>query len=279
MRGVPGLLGLVIAAGAAWVGNQATANSQTLPRTLQRTNHAGQPISLAEGPIAVGSAVAGLVVAGGPGLAGGRGRAAGLVAVLGSGAVGAYDDLLGTTQAKGFRGHLGALRQGQVTSGMIKIAGVGASALVAAVLLTGGRSGTSLLGQVADVGLDTALIAGTANLINLCDLRPGRAAKVIGLLGIPLFVSGSPTVGPVLGAALGSLPADLGERAMLGDCGANALGSGLATAAAARLPRGGRVLALAAVAALNLASERVSFTAVVENHRVLSAIDRWGRRR
>ncbi|HEV2892382.1 MAG TPA: hypothetical protein VG411_01405, partial [Actinomycetota bacterium] len=63
----------------------------------------------------------------------------------------------------------------------------------------------------------------------------------------------------------------------LGDCGANALGAGVATAAAATLSRPARLLALAGVVALNLASERVSFTAVIERTAWLRALDQLGR--
>jgi UDP-GlcNAc:undecaprenyl-phosphate/decaprenyl-phosphate GlcNAc-1-phosphate transferase len=237
-----------------------------------RPNHLGQPVTLAEGPIAAAGLLAGLAVERWLGAPQARILAV-ASASLGSAAVGAYDDLWGSGQAKGFRGHLRALRNGQVTSGLVKIAGVGFSAAVAAVVLARGRAAGP--GRVLDLGLDTALIAATANLVNLCDLRPGRAAKVVLLLGGGLVGTGA---APLVGTAIGSLPTDLAARSMLGDCGSNALGAGVATAAAATLPRPARLAAVLGVVGLNLASERVSFTAVIERTPWLRALDQLGRK-
>jgi hypothetical protein len=239
-----------------------------------RTNHSGASVTLAEGPIATGAL---LVGAGIDRLLDKSGRRTlpVVVAGVGSGAVGAYDDLVGTTQAKGFRGHLRALRSGEVTSGMLKIFGVGLSAAAAAALIQ--RTSPSCPKPVCralDGILDTALIAATANLTNLLDLRPGRAAKAIILLGAGLLGSGA---APAVGAAAGSLPTDLAMRSMLGDCGANALGAAVGTAAAQSLPRPLRLLAFGAVAALNVASEWVSFTDVIERTPLLRRLDQLGR--
>jgi UDP-N-acetylmuramyl pentapeptide phosphotransferase/UDP-N-acetylglucosamine-1-phosphate transferase len=248
--------------------------------TLRRTNFRGRTVSLAGGAaLAVGASVAAAAGAGSPPAA-----AAVLVAGLGAGAVGGYDDLAGDcggavsagAGAKGLRGHLGALRHGRVTTGVVKIAGIGAASLAAAALLrtTSRRRG--------DLVLDAALIAGTANLVNLLDLRPGRALKAGVLVGVPLAATRGPAGGiaaGTTGAAVALLPSDLGERIMLGDCGANALGALLGTGLAARTGRVARALLVAGVAALTLASERVSFTQVIEGTPALRELDAFGRRR
>jgi UDP-GlcNAc:undecaprenyl-phosphate/decaprenyl-phosphate GlcNAc-1-phosphate transferase len=283
---VPSALPAVVATATAWAGNRLLTRhppAEVGAGGWWRRNHAGQPVTLAEGPVALAAVLAGLAVGGRPSGGPAAGVAAAVaVATLGSGVVGAYDDLRGSAQARGFRGHLRALRRGTVTTGLIKVAGVGASAAVAAVLVDRAREGVrSPAVRVLDVVLDTALVAGTANLVNLLDLRPGRAAKAVGLLGLVLggVPAPVPALGPLLGAVAGSLPADLAGRAMLGDCGANGLGAGIAAAAAGVLPRPGRLAALTVVVALNAASERVSFTAVIARTPWLRRLDELGRPR
>jgi UDP-N-acetylmuramyl pentapeptide phosphotransferase/UDP-N-acetylglucosamine-1-phosphate transferase len=197
-----------------------------------------------------------------------------------SGAVGLYDDIVGNRPeqkaAKGFAGHLGALREGRVTSGLVKIAGVGAAGLVASALVGSRRTGA--LGRTADVLLGAGVVAGTANLINLLDLRPGRAVKAGMLLGAPLALRrGGGVAAGTLGASAALLPDDLGEEIMLGDAGANALGALLGVALIARTGPAGRAAALAALAALTAASEKVSFTQVIQDTPWLRRLDELGR--
>ena len=64
---------------------------------------------------------------------------------------------------------------------------------------------------------------------------------------------------------------------MLGDAGANALGAMLGAAAAASLPRPGRVAVLAGIVALTAASEKVSFTKVIRRTPPLHWLDMLGR--
>ena len=63
-----------------------------------------------------------------------RDRIALAVAGAGAAAFGSYDDLAGNGASKGFRGHLGALRKGELTTGAVKIAGIGATGLAAALI-------------------------------------------------------------------------------------------------------------------------------------------------
>jgi UDP-N-acetylmuramyl pentapeptide phosphotransferase/UDP-N-acetylglucosamine-1-phosphate transferase len=264
--------------------------SAVAPAMLARTNYRGRTVTLAGGP----ALAAGATVAAATGVTDARTRAAVLVTGLGAGTVGGYDDLVGMRpeqKAKGFRGHLGALAEGRVTSGFVKIAGAGASALVASALLgtPAGRApkiGTpagraSWRSRVGHVLLGAGVIAGTANLVNLLDLRPGRAAKAALLAGAPL-AAGSDAAGGIaagaVGAAAALLPADLNEEIMLGDAGANALGALLGVALAARTGTVGRAVLLAGLAALTATSEKVSFTRVIERTPVLRELDALGRR-
>jgi UDP-N-acetylmuramyl pentapeptide phosphotransferase/UDP-N-acetylglucosamine-1-phosphate transferase len=258
-------------------GVQQALRNSSLAGNLQRTNFRGRNVSLAGGPaLAISASVTSAA-----GSRDARTAAAALVAGLASGAVGCYDDVVGARPehaAKGFQGHLGALREGRVTSGLVKVVGVGAAGFVASALITR-RSGRNPLKTLAEVAVGTGVIAGSANLFNLLDLRPGRALKAAILVGTPMAIGrkGGMVAGP-LGAAAGSLPQDLLEETMLGDCGANALGALLGTAYTARSGLLKRMLALAVIGGLTAASEKVSFTKVIARTPVLRELDELGRR-
>jgi hypothetical protein len=245
------------------------------PKAWSRTNHRGEPVNLLEGPAVAAGAIAGVLAQaalapapGSAGSAGWRRTAAMIVGGAAAAAFGAYDDLAGSGDRRGFRGHLGALRQGEVTTGAVKLGGIGAAGLASAALAGG---------SAADVVINAGLVAGGANLLNLFDLRPGRAIKVAAASGALLGAAGQDGVAAPLGAALTLLPEDLGERAMLGDAGANALGAMLG-ASAAGLSRTGRITLLAAIVGITAASEKVSFTKVIERTPALHRLDMLGRR-
>jgi UDP-GlcNAc:undecaprenyl-phosphate GlcNAc-1-phosphate transferase len=242
-----------------------------------RVNHRAETVTLLEGPAyAIGAATAVALAPGVPP----RLKAAAVLATLGGGLFGAVDDLRESGKSKGLRGHLGELAHGRVTTGGLKVLGIGATGLLAAALVPRrtGHIGHDREG-IVDLLVNGAVIAGSANLVNLFDLRPGRALKAV-LLAAP--VSGSSPTGRLVAVACGTaavlLPPDLAEQSMLGDTGANAAGALLGTAAVAGLGRRGRVLTLIGLGALTLASERFSFTAVIARTPGLREFDQLGRR-
>lgn len=236
------------------------------PDRWERRNFAGREVSLLGGVAAASGAVAAAACTAAP--------AGAVVAALGGGAFGAVDDLGAdsASSSKGLKGHLGALARGEVTTGALKVAGIGASGLVAAILLTP-RPRTPI-----DVLVGAGLVAGTANLLNLFDLRPGRTLKVAALTAAAGTLAGSERAAAVLGVALAALGDDLAERTMLGDTGANALGALLGTAVASAPSRPLRYGTFAGIVALTLASERVSFSAVIARTEMLRRLDLLGRR-
>lgn len=277
----------------------------------ERTNFHGVTVSLRGGVAMAGAAVASAAVAS---ALSDQPRAAlgGVVASLGGGLAGYIDDVDqgahdGGKVAKGLKGHLGALAHGQVTTGVIKIAGIGASALAASALV--GSKATSVGGKVADLALNTVLIAGTANLANLLDLRPGRALKATVLVATPLSyfscaaaktpasgASGAASATPAApasasgasaqrllasglnAAAITALVEDLQETTMLGDTGANAAGALLGTSLAANDSWKLRLGTTLGVVGLILASEKVSFSKVIAANPALNWLDQLWRR-
>jgi UDP-N-acetylmuramyl pentapeptide phosphotransferase/UDP-N-acetylglucosamine-1-phosphate transferase len=274
MRSRAGLVAAGALASRLGLAGAAALTARDAGAPWRRSNYARRPVTLLGGPVLAAAATATAAVAAPSGQ-----RAAAVVVGTVAGVVGGYDDLAGArpeqARDKGLAGHLAALREGRVSAGAVKVAGIGTAAAVAAVLTRRGAGVPALVDGV----LTTGLVAGTANLVNLLDLRPGRAGKAAALLAAATLggPGGGLVAGP-LGAALGVLPADLGERVMLGDCGANAVGALLGLRLAALPGRGTRAGLLAVVTALTLASEKVSFTQVIESTPGLRELDRLGRR-
>ena len=193
---------------------------------------------------------------------------------LGFAFLGLLDDLAGNRDAQGFGGHLRALRGSELTTGAVKLFGGAAVAMIIAAPTSGDRPGILLA--------DAALIALSANLANLLDRAPGRLGKASLVAAVPIAIAAGADprlIGPVIigGALVALLVHDLRERLMLGDTGANVLGGVLGLAAEMTTAPSTRVAMLVVVAAFNLASERVSFSRVIERTTVLRWFDGLGR--
>jgi len=247
---------------------------------LARSNWRGRTVPTAAGlvlPVVVMMAEAGRALLGalGAGISTTTPvRLAVLATVSGFALLGALDDIAGTGEPRGFRGHLGALAKGRVTTGSLKL--IGGAALALAVV--GPFVGERPLRLVADA----CLVALCANLANLFDRAPGRVVKVaaLGFVAVVAVAGARARLGAVavaVGASLGLLVDDLRERLMLGDAGANALGAVLGLGLVLTARPLVRTIALVVVVALNAAGEMVSFSKVIDAVPPLRAIDRAGR--
>lgn len=249
---------------------------------FQRQNHRGLSVPTAVGlilPLAVLASETALALAEAldwePNAVTDGPRAAVLILALGLGLLGLLDDLAGEGESGGFSGHLRALRHGRFTTGSLKLFG---GAAVAIVAVQGPRSDS--LGRVV---LDAAVIALCANAANLFDRAPGRTVKVSLFAFLVLVAAtGAPAellaVAVVAGAAAGLLWPDLREQMMLGDVGANVLGGVIGLGVVIATAPTTRTIVLLGVLALNLASEAVSFSQVIDRVGPLRVLDRAGRR-
>ncbi|MFI2415612.1 hypothetical protein [Streptomyces sp. NPDC018947] len=238
--------GVSFALAAAVAGTALAALRATAPggrERWERDTHAGRRAGLYAGPA---TAVAAAVGAG-------RVRPAAGLAVLAAGAAGAYDDVTAVHDPRrGFRAHLAALRDGEVTSGAVKLFGIGAAGLAA---------GAAMKQRPLDKVLAGVVVAGAAHFVNLVDVRPGRAAAAVLALGAPGLLRpgpGAETAAAAMGAAAAVLPDDLAGRTMLGDTGAHALGAALGAAVVAGNGRAGLAAHAVALVAAAACGDRVT---------------------
>ena len=203
------------------------------------------------------------------------------VAVGGFALLGLLDDLAVDRDTSGYAGHLRSLRRGRLSAGSLKMLAGPAIALVVVQPV----SGESLLWLLVD-GATVALAANTANLL---DRAPGRVTKVAtggfaALVASAVVSTGGrvPSLlgaGVALGAALVLLVPELREELMLGDTGANSLGAAMGLGVVLTQSRISTAVVAVVLLGLNLLSEVVSFSDVIERTGPLRALDRLGRRR
>lgn len=281
------LLGLAtgfLAAQLIWRMSAGLFKSVVLQRPNYRSHYlptgAGIVLALALATVEGGRALAagaGVGSVTGPGVA----RTVMLAGVFGFAALGFLDDVLGGDAERGWKAHLKALAAGRLSAGGVKLVGGG---LLALALASAAGSSASGGGGALRVAADGALVALAANLGNAFDRAPGRTIKVSLVAWAPLAVvaGGGPAgvaLGPVMGAALGLFPKDLGERLMLGDAGANAIGAALGLGALLTLGPAARLITTAVLAALNVAADLVSFSGVIRRTPALDRLDQLGRLR
>lgn len=186
--------------------------------------------------------------------------------------MGALDDIRGSREVGGFKGHFKKLLlERKLTTGAVKALGGGFVALGAGFWICPQSPLSAVLAAV--------VIALASNTINLFDLRPGRAAAVLfaGLVVTYIVKYGrliaSPLVGAIAVVALSFGVWDSRGKAMMGDSGSNSLGAALGLTIALSAPDW-MIPAIIIMAAVHVYSEKRSISTLIEANRFLKWIDR-----
>lgn len=204
-----------------------------------------------------------------------------LFVILGIGLAGLIDDCLGSHAVKGFKGHLKAfLKEKKLTTGGLKAFLGGTIALVFSIA----NARLNGFGKYPWIFvIDLFLVALATNIINLFDLRPGRAGKVyliiftVVLLLSENFIDFTGLFLPILVILLIYLPHDLKAEMMLGDVGSNLLGASLGMMMVWMLSDFGKIIAFLIFFSLQLAAEKVSFSEIIDKYGPLKYFDNLGR--
>ena len=132
---------------------------------------------------------------------------------------GILDDIIGNRDVSGLKGHFKSLLNGKLTTGGFKALFGGFIGLVISIAISK---------NIYDIVINTLIIALSTNLMNLLDLRPGRAIKGYLLISIVLLSTLGEYTRNLLLLIFPNVIAyfnqDLKAKAMMGDTGSNVLG-------------------------------------------------------
>ncbi|MFA6451393.1 MAG: hypothetical protein WCX65_18105 [bacterium] len=206
------------------------------------------------------------------------------IIVIGFALLGLLDDTMQTREKGGFRGHLSRMgSEGEISTALLKMFFGGALSLLVALLYWRDQGIMAIA--------DAIIVALSANMINLLDVRPGRAVK--GFSTAVLFI----LIGSVIGSFFGKsgilpvtwfligpfavwtliyAPIDFRCRGMLGDSGSNVLGAVMGLLIVWELNATNRWVALGLLFGFHLFSEAVSLTALIEKISPLRWLDKLG---
>ncbi|MBO3443741.1 glycosyl transferase [Clostridium sp. CCUG 7971] len=185
---------------------------------------------------------------------------------------GILDDIVGNRDVSGLKGHFKSLLKGSLTTGGFKALFGGFIGIVISL-------GVSK--SIGDLIINTLIIALSTNLMNLLDLRPGRAIKVYLIIMVSIFITltGFTKALPllILPNVLAYFGYDLKAKAMMGDTGSNVLGISIGILFVLGYSLKVRLLWLAFLIFIHILTEKYSLTKIIEKNKVLNFIDKLGR--
>lgn len=185
---------------------------------------------------------------------------------------GILDDIIGNRDVSGLKGHFKSLLNGKLTTGGFKALFGGFIGLVISIAISK---------NIYDIVINTLIIALSTNLMNLLDLRPGRAIKGYLLISIVLlFTLGEYTRNLLLlifPNVIAYFNQDLKAKAMMGDTGSNVLGISIGILFVMGYPLKVRLIWLTFLIFIHILTEKYSLTKIIENNKFLNFIDKLGR--
>ena len=172
----------------------------------------------------------------------------------------------------GLLGHFKALFKGTLTTGAFKALLGGFVGLTIAVTISK---------SIPNIIVATLVVALSTNMMNLFDLRPGRAIKVYTLLAIIIFIASAKfqreVMMLILPAVLAYFYFDLRALTMMGDAGSNVLGVSLGVFIVSSFGLAVQVVCLILLVLIHILTEKFSLTMIIENNKFLNYLDRLGR--
>ncbi|HHT51361.1 MAG TPA: glycosyl transferase [Eubacteriaceae bacterium] len=186
--------------------------------------------------------------------------------------LGIIDDLLGNRNTTGLKGHIGQLFKFKLTTGGLKALMGGVVSIFVSL---------SFSNNFPMLILNGLIIALFTNLINLLDLRPGRALKFFLFYATIIFIfficENSYLLIIITIIVLVYFPMDIKAVAMMGDVGSNSLGFVLGFFTAFHFGYIYKLTILIFLVFIHLFSERFSITNFIENNKFLKYLDNLGR--
>ena len=185
---------------------------------------------------------------------------------------GILDDIIGNRDVSGLKGHFKSLLNGKLTTGGFKALFGGFIGLVISIAISK---------NIYDIVINTLIIALSTNLMNLLDLRPGRAIKGYLVISIVLlFTLGEYTRNLLLlifPNVIAYFNQDLKAKAMMGDTGSNVLGISIGILFVMGYSLKVRLIWLAFLIFIHILTEKYSLTKIIESNKFLNFIDKLGR--
>ena len=185
---------------------------------------------------------------------------------------GIMDDVIGNRDVSGLKGHFKSLLKGKLTTGGFKALFGGFVGVIISV---------GISKNITDIIINTLIIALSTNLMNLLDLRPGRAIKSYLLIIISIFIT---SIGYVRSLILLIVPnvlayfnMDLKAKSMMGDTGSNVLGISICIVFVMSYGLNTRIAWLLFLIFIHILTEKYSLTKIIEKNKVLNYLDKLGR--